>query len=80
MKMPRSVSGTDLVKALKRLGYEQTRQTGSHIRLSLQQTTQHHLTIPNHDPIKVGTLAAIVADVSAQLDMPRDEVMRILFG
>jgi hypothetical protein len=53
---------------------------GSHIRLSLQQTTQHHLTIPNHHSIKVGTLAAIVADVSAQLDMPRDEVMRILFG
>jgi hypothetical protein len=53
---------------------------GSHIRLSLQQTTQHQLTIPNRDPIKVGTLAAIVADVSAQLDMPRDELMRILFG
>ena len=80
MKMPRSVSGTDLVKALKRLGYEQTRQTGSHIRLSLQQPKQQHLTIPNHDPIKVGTLAAIVADVSAQLDIPRDDVMRKLFG
>ena len=80
MKMPRSVSGTDLVKALKRLGYEQTRQTGSHIRLTLEQPKKHHITIPNHDPIKVGTLAAIVAEVSAHLEIPRDELMRKLFG
>jgi predicted RNA binding protein YcfA (HicA-like mRNA interferase family) len=69
-----------LVKALKRLGYEQTRQTGSHIRLSLQQPKPHHITIPNHDPIKVGTLAAIIADVSTHLEIPRDELMRKLFG
>jgi predicted RNA binding protein YcfA (HicA-like mRNA interferase family) len=80
MKLPRSVSGTDMVKALKRLGYEVTRQTGSHIRLTLKQPTQHHVTIPNHDPIKVGTLSAIVADVSAQLDIPRDELVKKMFG
>ena len=80
MKLPRSVSGADLVKALKRLGYEVTRQAGSHIRLTFQQPKQHHVTIPNHDPIKVGTLAAIVAEVSAQLDVPRDELSHKLFG
>ncbi len=80
MKLPRSVSGVELVRSLKRLGYEVTRQTGSHIRLTLQQPAQHHVTIPNHDPIKVGTLSAIIADVSAQLDIPRDELIQKLFG
>ena len=80
MKLPRSVSGADMVKALKRLDYEVTGQTGSHIRLTLKQPKQHHVTIPNHDPIKVGTLAAIVAEVSTQLDIPRDVLVHKLFG
>lgn len=79
MKLPRSVSGPELVKALKRLGYEVTRQSGSHVRLTLQQPAQHHVTIPNHDPIRIGTLAAIIADIAAHLDMPRDDLIRKLF-
>jgi predicted RNA binding protein YcfA (HicA-like mRNA interferase family) len=31
MKLPRDVSGADLAKRLGRLGYEITRQTGSHM-------------------------------------------------
>lgn len=81
MKVPRSVSGSDLIRALKRMGYDVTRQSGSHVRLTLQQPQQqHHITIPNHDPIKVGTLAAILADVSTQLKIPRDELIRQMFG
>lgn len=80
MKLPRSVCGAELTRALKRLGYEVTRQTGSHIRLTLNQPRPYHITVPNHDPIKVGTLAAIVSDVSAQLDIPREELVRKLFG
>lgn len=81
MKVPRSVSGSDLIRALKRLGYDVTRQSGSHVRLTFQRPQQqHHITIPNHDPIKVGTLAAILADVSTQLKIPRDELIRQMFG
>ena len=58
MKLPRDVSGSDLVKALKRLGYVETRQTGSHIRLTLPIDGEHHLTVSAHDPLKLGTLAA----------------------
>jgi predicted RNA binding protein YcfA (HicA-like mRNA interferase family) len=36
MKLPRDLSGQDLVKALKKLGYEVSHQTGSHIRLTTQ--------------------------------------------
>ena len=34
MKLPRDVSGDELGKRLGKLGYEITRQTGSHIRLA----------------------------------------------
>jgi predicted RNA binding protein YcfA (HicA-like mRNA interferase family) len=80
MKLPRDLSGSDLVKALGRLGYRVTRQTGSHIRLSTDLPTPHHLTVPAHDPLKVGTLAAILGDVAAHLKIERDELLQRLFG
>ena len=48
MRLPRDVSGRDLAKALGKLGYKTTRQTGSHIRLTTQQHGEHHITIPDH--------------------------------
>ena len=56
MKIPRDVHGSDLVKALRILGYEFIRQDGSHIRLSTKLNGEHHVTIPNHKPLKTGTL------------------------
>jgi predicted RNA binding protein YcfA (HicA-like mRNA interferase family) len=50
MKLPRDLSGADLVKALARVGYRVTRQTGSHIRLTTGTPSQHHVTVPAHDP------------------------------
>jgi predicted RNA binding protein YcfA (HicA-like mRNA interferase family) len=35
VKLPRDISGIELAKALSRVGYETTRQSGSHIRLTL---------------------------------------------
>jgi len=80
MKLPRDLSGPDLVKALARIGYRTTRQTGSHIRLSTDQPTTHHLTIPAHDPLKIGTLAGILGDVATRLEIDRDELLRRLSG
>jgi predicted RNA binding protein YcfA (HicA-like mRNA interferase family) len=80
MKLPRDVSGASLVKALARLGYRVTRQSGSHIRLTCEQPSQHHLTIPNHDSLRVGTLAAILNDVAAHQGMERDALLERLFG
>ncbi|MFZ5555291.1 MAG: type II toxin-antitoxin system HicA family toxin [Pseudomonadota bacterium] len=80
MKLPRDLSGADLAKALARVGYRVTRQTGSHLRLTTDAPTVHHVTIPAHDPLKVGTLAAILADVGANLKLDRDQLLRRLFG
>ncbi|WP_428666563.1 type II toxin-antitoxin system HicA family toxin [Reyranella sp.] len=52
MRLPRDLSGVDLAKALGRVGYRVVRQTGSHLRLSRDGSTQHHITIPAHDPLK----------------------------
>ncbi|MGH8610463.1 MAG: type II toxin-antitoxin system HicA family toxin [Gammaproteobacteria bacterium] len=80
MKLPRDLSGIELARALERLGYRVTRQSGSHLRLTADCPAQHHITIPAHDPLKVGTLAAIVGDVAAHLKLDREELLRRLFG
>jgi predicted RNA binding protein YcfA (HicA-like mRNA interferase family) len=80
MKLPRDVSGAQLVKALGQFGYRTTRQSGSHIRLTCDNPNQHHLTIPNHDPLRIGTLAAILTEVANQHRLARDELISRLFG
>lgn len=80
MKVPRDLSGLELAKALAKAGYQVTRQSGSHIRLTTQSPTQHHVTVPAHDPLKVGTLSAILGDVASHLQISRDELLKRLFG
>ena len=41
---------------------------------------QHHITIPLHDPLRVGTLNAILKDVAEHAGLTRDEVAETLFG
>lgn len=79
MKLPRDLSGAELVRALKKLGYETTRQTGSHVRLTTSQNSEHHVTVPAHPALRVGTLAAILDLVSAHFQISRDELIRRLF-
>lgn len=78
MKLPRDISGVELAKALRVLEYEITRQAGSHIRLTTLVKGEHHVTIPAHNPIKIGTLAGILADIAAHHGISRDELLRLL--
>lgn len=80
MKLPRDVSGAQLAKALAQIGYSATRQTGSHLRLTIASPSEHHVTIPLHDPLRVGTLAAILSDVADHQEMSRDDLLHRLFG
>ena len=79
MRLPRDLSGADLVKRLERFGYSITRQTGSHMRLTSTTRGEHHITIPNHDPLRLGTLAAILASVAAHHGLTRDDLIQQLF-
>lgn len=80
MRLPRGSSGRELAKRLERFGYHVTRQRGSHMRLTTQTPSEHHITVPNHDPIRVGTLRAILAAVAEHTGRTRDEVTEQLFG
>lgn len=79
MKLHRNIDAQQLIKALQKYGYQPSRQTGSHIRLSTQQNGQHHITIPNHDPLRIGTLNAILTDVARHLGVSKQEVVEELF-
>jgi predicted RNA binding protein YcfA (HicA-like mRNA interferase family) len=82
MKLPRDLSASDLEAALRRaFGYEFSRQVGSHRRLTTQTGGQHHLTIPNHDPLRPGTLRAILGEVMEYHRLTREQVLKQLgFG
>ena len=80
MRLPRDVGGEELAKLLGKYGYVVARQTGSHIRLSKREGGEHHITIPRHKPLKVGTLSSILRDVSEHLEMDRNALVRELFG
>jgi predicted RNA binding protein YcfA (HicA-like mRNA interferase family) len=80
MRLPRDMDAASLIKSLRRLGYSVTRHAGSHIRLTTITPQQHHITIPNHSLIKVGTLNAILSDVATHHHLSRDELLERLFG
>ena len=80
MRLPRDWGGETLATLLKRYGYEITRQTGSHMRLTTQQGGEHHVTIPRHSALRVGTLNAILKDVAQHLELERDELLAELTG
>jgi predicted RNA binding protein YcfA (HicA-like mRNA interferase family) len=57
VKLPRDLSGADVVKALRRLGFEGGKQEGSHIRMSRGAC---RVTIPNHKSIAPKTLQSLL--------------------
>ena len=78
MKIPRDLSGLELAKSLKALGYEKTRQDGSHIRLTTQKDGQHHVTVPNHSPVRLGTLRSILKLVAEHHHLKLEALIEIL--
>jgi predicted RNA binding protein YcfA (HicA-like mRNA interferase family) len=80
LRLPRDLSGHELIRLLRRYGYENTRQVGSHIRLrSSLRGYPHHVTIPDHSNLRLGTLNAILADVADYLRMERTALAEELF-
>lgn len=79
-RLPRDVSGPELATLLEAFGYAVTRQKGSHLRLTTQEGGEHHITVPNHDPLRTGTLNAIIRDVAEHGGIARDIVVQRLFG
>jgi predicted RNA binding protein YcfA (HicA-like mRNA interferase family) len=75
VKIPRDINASDLIRALRALGYERTRQDGYHIRLTTTVGGTHHLTVPNHRPLKTGTLlGGVLKPVAAHHKLTVEEL------
>jgi predicted RNA binding protein YcfA (HicA-like mRNA interferase family) len=76
MKVPRDLSGQELVKILCRdWGYEQVHQEGSHIVLQTEQPSHHRIAVPAHKSLRIGTLNAILKAVAHHKGVSRDKVL-----
>ena len=81
-KIPRDISGSKLAQLLDKYGYEIKRETGSHIRLvsEIRGKDEHKITIPDHTPIKIGTLNNILNDLANYLKIDKKDLIDELFG
>ena len=79
MKLPRDIRGEELAKLLNKFDYVITRQTGSHLRLTRSKDEEHHITIPRHKNLKIGTLHSIIRNVAENLGKSKEELLTELF-
>jgi predicted RNA binding protein YcfA (HicA-like mRNA interferase family) len=76
MKVPRDLSGVQLIKVLSRdWAYRQVHQEGSHVILETNTPSHQRLSVPNHHPLRVGTLNAIVRAVAAHKGVDRQAIL-----
>ena len=79
-KIPRDLSGRKLAELLAKYKYDVIRQTGSHMRLmSNFRGVEHKITIPLHNPIKIGTLNNILLDIAQYLKISKQNLIEELF-
>jgi predicted RNA binding protein YcfA (HicA-like mRNA interferase family) len=71
MKLPRDLSGSDVVKALGRMGFVVMRQEGSHIRL---EKGSFGVTVPNHRTLVPKTLQSIMRQAGVTIEHLRDNL------
>ena len=79
MKIPRDLSGSDLIKALCRSwGYKQVHQVGSHVILETEEPSHHRLAVPDHRALRVGTLNGILRAVAEHKRVIREDIIKTL--
>jgi predicted RNA binding protein YcfA (HicA-like mRNA interferase family) len=77
MKLPRDLSGEELIKHLcKHWGYRRVHQVGSHVILQTHEPTPHRVAIPAHTALRVGTLNAILSAVAAHKNVTKEDVLK----
>lgn len=79
MKLPRDLYGNELVKLLEKVGYQVQHQTGSHIIVKRTQNGENTQSVPNHKPLKIGTLNSILGEVADHLGIDKKELTEQLF-
>jgi predicted RNA binding protein YcfA (HicA-like mRNA interferase family) len=67
-KLPR-ISSKEAIRALKRLGFEQVRQTGSHVVMK-KATDEGEIgcVVPIHRELKIGTLGSVLKQAQVTVE------------
>jgi predicted RNA binding protein YcfA (HicA-like mRNA interferase family) len=77
MKLPRDLSGTELVAVLcKHWGYAKVHQVGSHIILQTEEPSSHRIAVPAHSTLRVGTLNGILSAVAVHKRVPKEVILK----
>ena len=77
MKLPRDLSGSELIKLLcKHHGYRRVNPEGSHVILQTESPPHHRIAIPDHSPLRIGTLNSILNAVARAQGISKDEVLK----
>jgi predicted RNA binding protein YcfA (HicA-like mRNA interferase family) len=79
MKLPRDLSGAELIKLLcKYYGYRRVNQEGSHVILETNTPRQHRISVPDHSSPRIGTLNAILKAIAKIQGVEREAILRRL--
>jgi len=79
VRLPRDLSGDEVTIALARFGYRIKRQSGSHMQLVTLEGGEHHVTVPRHGAVRLGTLRQIVREVANHSGLTTEQVLARLF-
>jgi len=73
------VGGEQVIKLLRKLGYEIIRQKGSHVRLrKITEAGEHNITVPKHPEMAKGTLNDILSKVSIWNNISKEKLIEML--
>ncbi|HWP54469.1 MAG TPA: type II toxin-antitoxin system HicA family toxin [Pyrinomonadaceae bacterium] len=79
MKIPRDISGAELINVLCRhFEYTKVHQVGSHVILQTEEPAHHRIAIPNHDPLRIGTLNSVLRAVAIAKRVDKKDILRLL--
>lgn len=79
MRLPSDISAPELIKLFQKFGYHITRQKDSHIRLTTVLQGENHITIPNHNPIRLATLSSKIGDIAFHFKTIKESIANTIF-
>ena len=79
MKIPRDLSGAELVRVLcRKWGYRQIHQVGSHVIIETDVPSHQRMAVPNHPSLRIGTLNAILRLVAEHKKVAKEKILESL--
>ena len=79
MKIPRDLSGQNLIKMMQqKLAYQIVTQEESHVILQKDNPFKHRIAVPNHKSLRIGTLNSILRTLSSHTEFTKEQLLQLL--